>query len=134
VLGHRDDQRGCGFLTQDETGQDIQAGTQFVSISIDNKPLFDDELAQYPIQGTMQEDQSIQNRVLCEAWMEIGQDPICGAEKNGGTFGRRFSTTSMSTSTWLTTRLRVIAIKLIHKKVVVHSRTNAPNSTWRMKS
>jgi hypothetical protein len=29
------------------------------------------------------------DRMLCEAWLDIGQNPICGAEKKGGVFGRR---------------------------------------------
>jgi hypothetical protein len=26
---------------------------------------------------------NLEDVVLCEAWMEIGQDPICGAEQKG---------------------------------------------------
>ena len=29
--------------------------------------------------------------MFCEAWMEIGQDPICGAKQKGGAYWKRIA-------------------------------------------
>jgi hypothetical protein len=36
------------------------------------------------------------DRVLCQAWMEISTDPICGAKQKGSTIGGRWENSSMS--------------------------------------
>jgi hypothetical protein len=51
--------------------------------------------------------------------------------KRGLHFGRRFSTTSMSTRTWVNIHLRVIAVKNHSQKCDHSSKSNAPSSTWR---
>jgi hypothetical protein len=37
---------------------------------------------------------------LCKAWMEVRQNPICGAQQRGGTFGRRSTTASIRIRIW----------------------------------
>jgi hypothetical protein len=94
----------------------LKLGTQSIPISIDNEPLFDDELARQTAgRGRSKRTRAYTNLedvVLCEAWMEIVHDPICGAEQKGGHFGGRFSSTSTGTNTWVITRSRVITMKI----------------------
>ena len=85
-----------GFMADmiNEGGQGTQ--TQEVEVeeamNMDEEALFADELARQPSaqkrtvsQRTMVYSQA-EDIMLCEAWMEIGQDPITGAEQKGGTY------------------------------------------------
>ena len=68
--------------------------TQNDGVSIEKEPLLVDELTRQAAKHkgrskrggsyTKKDDQ-----VLCEAWMEIGQDPICGAKQKGGAYWKR---------------------------------------------
>ncbi|XP_071683523.1 uncharacterized protein [Lolium perenne] len=65
-----------------------QGGTEAVPISIDEAPLFEEQLPQVT-KGTSRwtgNFAKLDDVCLCEAWMEVRQDPICGAQQMGGTF------------------------------------------------
>jgi hypothetical protein len=69
--------------------EDTKHETQQDGFSIDIEPLFEDEDYR---QASTQKFQSKrtgaytdrEDKLLCGGWMEIGQNPICGAEKKRG--------------------------------------------------
>ena len=70
----------CGPLAQKDGAQD----TQHESVDVDGEPLFDNELTgqsrtriQQNVRGGGYKEN--EDYTLCEAWMENGQDPICGS-------------------------------------------------------
>lgn len=80
-------------------GYDTQDGIPFVDtqsapVDIEEEPLFDDddtEPGTAKVGGHKRTGgyTALEDVCLCEAWMEIGQDPICGAQQKGGTFWRK---------------------------------------------
>ena len=88
-----------GFMADmiNEGGQETQTHEVEVeeAMNVDGDPLFTDELARQVAaqkrsvsQRTVAYSQA-EDMMLCEAWMEIGQDPIRGAEQKGQTFWKR---------------------------------------------
>jgi hypothetical protein len=58
----------------------------------------------------------MEEKVLCDSWMTISQDPICGAEKEGGTYCRGLARTSMIVGNSGPTILRVIGMMFLFRR------------------
>jgi hypothetical protein len=63
-------------------------GVEQDGVSIGDEPLFTDELTQCLNEMTKQINDGaymqLEDKILCEAWMTIGQEPICDAKEKGG--------------------------------------------------
>ena len=78
-------------MGQEDMNTIIDEGTTQARVSIEAEPLFDNEfiIATSGVSrrtGAYTEDEDL---VVCFAWMEISQDPICGAMQKGPTFWKR---------------------------------------------
>jgi hypothetical protein len=63
--------------------------TQQEGINIDTEPLFGDSLlarTQNIWQSHRTDATDKEDFMLCETWLKIGQDPVCGGEQMGGAF------------------------------------------------
>jgi hypothetical protein len=58
----------------------------------------------------------MEEKVLCDSWMTISQDPICGAEKEGGTYFRGLARTFMIVGNSGPTILRVIGMMFLLRR------------------
>ncbi|XP_071683567.1 uncharacterized protein [Lolium perenne] len=58
---------------------------------IDEAPLFDDEQPEFAKGASRWTGNftDLEDVCPCEAWMEVGQDPTCGAQQRGGTFWKK---------------------------------------------
>ena len=104
---------GEGFMTDmiNEGGHETQTQTHEGEVEVEimdvaDEPLFSEELAcqeaaqkRTVSQRTMAYSQA-EDVMLCEAWIEVGQDPIKGAEKNRQIFWKS-TTTSTNTGCFL---------------------------------
>jgi hypothetical protein len=76
--------KGCGTGTQRAT----QVDTQTTPVDIREEPLFEDEIA-HQTKGWSKRTggyTELEELRLCQAWTEIGQDPIYGVQRKGGKF------------------------------------------------
>jgi hypothetical protein len=106
---------GSGFKTQDDT----QQNTQSVPISIDIVQGQARSPGHSQATGNKELERKCKLRMWCfvsEAWMEIGHDPICGAEKKGRDILEEDFNFFMSIITWVTTHLSLIAMKTHSQK------------------
>jgi hypothetical protein len=71
--------------------QTQQDATHVIPISINEAPLFEEDQPQV-VKGAScwtENFTELEDVCLCEAWMEVGQDPICGAQQRGATFWKK---------------------------------------------
>ncbi|XBI18056.1 hypothetical protein VPH35_059946 [Triticum aestivum] len=84
-----------GFLLDHEFPEDYRLEEED-ELDIEGEPLFEDELANQAAGGKPKRKSrwtkaytSAEDKLLCECWRDIGQDPKTGAEQKASTFWTR---------------------------------------------
>jgi hypothetical protein len=97
-------------------------GSEHDGLDIGDTPLFDDNLPQTTSAYT-----EVEEKLICESCIKIGQDPICGAEQQGGQYWKRVHKYSTSINSSFPKILRMIRMNCQFKRGGYLSKRNATN-------